>query len=254
MSTTIAISGKGGSGKTTVAAMIVRHLVERTGRSVLAVDADPNTCLGDALGVEPEMTVGEIRDAALERKLQTGPGMDRERAVEYTIHRAVVEAKGFDLLAMGHTEGPKCYCAVNHLLRKYLDSATGDYAFLVLDNEAGMEHLSRQTTNAVDFLLIVTEATVVGAKTAQRILGLSNRLPISVGERLVLWNKVEESGAAPAGASDLPVAGSIPFDRAVLDLSIQGKSVFDLGADNPAFQAVGRTFTELLGTPAARTP
>jgi len=95
---------------------------------------------------------------------------------------------------------------------------------------------------------------VIGAKTAQRILGLSNRLPITIGDRLVLWNKVEEGGAAPAGGSDLPAAGSIPFDRTVLDLSIQGKSVFGLGADSPAFQAVGRTLTELLGTPAARAP
>jgi CO dehydrogenase maturation factor len=254
MSTTVAISGKGGSGKTTVAAMIVRHLVERTGRSVLAVDADPNTCLGDALGVEPETTIGDICDRTLAGQLAAAPGMSRERAFEYAIHRAVVEAKGFDLLAMGHTEGPKCYCAVNHLLRKYLDEAGQDYAYAVLDNEAGMEHLSRQTTNAVDFLLIVTEATVVGAKTAQRILGLSNRLPITIGERLVLWNKVEEGGAAPAGGSDLPAAGSVPFDRAVLDLSTQGKSVFELPADSPALVAVGRTLTELLGTPAARAP
>ncbi len=254
MSTTVAISGKGGSGKTTVAAMIVRHLVERTGQSVLAVDADPNACLGLALGLEPETTVGKICDQALERKLQTGAGTSRERALEYAIHRAVAEAKGFDLLVMGHTEGPKCYCAVNNLLRTYLDEAGQDYAYVVLDNEAGMEHLSRRTTNAVDFLLIVTEATVVGAKTAQRILGLSNRLPIRVGDRLVLWNKMAEDGAVPAGGSDLPAAGSIPFDRAVLDLSTQGKSVFALRADSPAFQAVGRTLTKLLGTPAASAP
>jgi len=254
MSTTIAISGKGGSGKTTVAAMIVRQLVQRTGRSVLAVDADPNACLGLALGLEPETTVGEICDRALDRKLQTGAGTSRERALEYAIHRAVVEAKGFDLLAMGHTEGPKCYCAVNHLLRKYLDEAGQDYAYVVIDNEAGMEHLSRRTTNAVDFLLIVTDPTVVGAKTAQRILGLSNRLPITIGERLVLWNKVEEGGAAPDDGSDLPAAGSVPFDRTVLDLSIQGKSIFGLKADSPALAAVGRTLTKLLGAPAASAP
>jgi CO dehydrogenase maturation factor len=254
MSTTVAISGKGGSGKTTVAAMIVRHLVERTGRSVLAVDADPNACLGLALGLEPEMTVGEIRDAALERKLQTGPGMDRERAVEYAIHHAVAEAKGFDLLAMGHTEGPKCYCAVNHLLRKYLDSAGGDYAFLVLDNEAGMEHLSRRTTNAVDFLLIVTDATVVGAKTAQRILGLSERLPISIGQRWVLWNKVPSSGALPPGADRLAAAGAVPFDSAVADLATRGASVFELPADSPAYRVIGEIVTELLAASAARTP
>jgi len=254
MSTTIAISGKGGSGKTTVAAMIVRHLVERTGRSVLAGDADPNACLGLALGLEPATTIGEICDQALHRKLQTGPGMDRERALEYAIHRAVAEAKGFDLLVMGHTEGPKCYCAVNHLLRKYLDEAGRDYAYVVLDNEAGMEHLSRRTTNAVDFLLIVTEATVVGARTAQRILGLSNRLPITVGERLVLWNKVPPSGALPPGADRLAGAGAVPFDPAVEDLATRGASVFELPAENPAYRAVGEIVTEHLVASAARTP
>jgi CO dehydrogenase maturation factor len=254
MSTTIAISGKGGSGKTTIAAMIIRHLVERTGRSVLAVDADPNACLGFALGLEAEMTVGRICDQALDRKLQTGAGMSRERALQYAIHRAVAEAKGFDLLVMGHTEGPKCYCAVNHLLRQYLDEAGQDYAYAVIDNEAGMEHLSRRTTNAVDFLVIVTEATVVGARTAERILGLSNRLPIRVGERLVLWNKVGEGGAAPAGADAFPTAGSVPFDHEVLDLSTQGKTIFDLSEENPAFQAVGRSLAELLGLTTARTP
>ncbi len=245
MSASIAISGKGGSGKTTVAAMTVRHLVERTGRSVLAVDADPNTCLGATLGVEPETTVGEVRDAALDRTLQTGPGMDRERAVEYAIHRAVAEAEGFDLLAMGHTEGPKCYCAVNHLLRKYLDQAGGDYGFVVLDNEAGMEHLSRRTTDAVDYLIVVAEPTVLGAKTAERILGLAERLPITIREKGVLWNKVAEGAATPPAAKDLPTIGHVPLDAHVQELSARGGTIFELDADNAAFRAVGNVLAEL---------
>ncbi len=252
MSTTIAISGKGGSGKTTIAALIVRRLVERKAGTVLAVDADPNACLGLALGLEPETTIGQICDETFEGKLSSAPGMSRERAFEYAIHRAIVEGRGFDLLAMGHTEGPKCYCAVNHLLRSYLDSASRDYRFIVLDNEAGMEHLSRRTTTGVDFLLVAAEATVVGARTAERILGLSERLPITIRDRRVLWNKVAASGALPDGADRLPTIGTVPYDQAVADLATRGGTIFELPADAPAVEAVGKTVTELLG--AARAP
>jgi CO dehydrogenase maturation factor len=248
MSTTIAISGKGGSGKTTVSAMVIRYLIQKVRRSVLAVDADPNACLGLALGVQSEVTVAEIRDAALERKLEGGgPGANRERAVEYAIHRAVTEAKGFDLLAMGLPEGPKCYCAVNHLLRKYLDEAAQDYRFIVTDNEAGMEHLSRRTTDAVDFLLVVSEPTPVGLLTARRILGLSERLPIAVRSRSVLWNKVSAAPGVPDGAKDLPTVGSVPYDKDVLATAERGATVFDLPEDNPAYVAVSEALTSLLG-------
>jgi len=250
MSQTIAISGKGGSGKTTLAGLAVRTLVERTGRSVLAVDADPNACLGPMLGVEPEQTVGEIRDAALERKLQTGPGMDRERAVEYAIHRAVAEAHGFDLLAMGHTEGPKCYCAVNHLLRKYLDQASGDYGWVVLDNEAGMEHLSRRTTDAVDLLLVAAEPTPIGARTARRILDLAERLPVTIKRKGVVWNKVTDPDRLETLADDLPTLATVPYDPALMEASLEGTTVFGLPAGCPALEAVGEALTETLGLSA----
>jgi len=250
MSQTIAISGKGGSGKTTLAGLVIRTLVERTDKSVLAVDADPNACLGATLGIEVEQTVGEIRDAALQRTLQTGPGMDRERAVEYAIHRAVAEAHGFDLLAMGHTEGPKCYCAVNNLLRKYLDRAAGDYAWVVLDNEAGMEHLSRRTTDAVDLLVVVAEPTPIGAKTAHRILGLAERLPVTIQQKGVVWNKVTDPSRLAALAGDLPVLASVPMDPAVAEASMAGTPVFGLPADCPALDAVGHVLAETLAVPA----
>jgi CO dehydrogenase maturation factor len=251
LSTAIAISGKGGSGKTTVAAMIVRHLVERGQGSVLAVDADPNACLGLALGLVPETTIAEIREQTLERKLQTGAGMDRERAFQYAIHRAVAESRGFDLLTMGQPEGAKCYCAVNHLLREYLDSASQDYRWVVLDCEAGMEHLSRRTTDSIEHLLVVAEPTVVGRTTAHRILGLSERLPISVGRRSVLWNKV--AGTPPA-ADGLPVLGSVPYDEAVMEESQRGGTVFALPADCPALRAVGDALAGLVPSAAPQAP
>ena len=255
MSTCIAISGKGGSGKTTLAAMVVRHLVEETRRSVLAVDADPNSCLGLALGLEPQVTVAEIREAALARKLEgaAGPGGDRQRAVEYAIHRAVTEGRGFDLLAMGLPEGPKCYCAVNHLLRKYLDEAAKDYRFIVTDNEAGMEHLSRRTTDAVDLLLVVAEPSPVGVMTARRILGLSERLPLTVHRRGVLWNKVTDPARMPDGADGLPTVGSVPYDAEVFEATSQNVPVFRLPAGNPAYKAVGEMLAALIGAAATES-
>jgi len=247
MSTTIAISGKGGSGKTSVSAMIIRHLMERGVRGILAVDADPNSCLGLALGVETEITVADIREQTRDRKIDENPGDNRERAFEYALQRAVAEAKGFDLLSMGRPEGPQCYCAINHLLRKYLDQAGRDYKFIVVDTEAGMEHLSRRTTDAVDHLLIVAEPTRVGATTARRIMDLSQSLPITVRRRAVIWNKVADPAPLDGLRGDLPVIGAIPYDQAVLDASMRGTTVFELPADSPAFAAVGDCLSALEG-------
>jgi CO dehydrogenase maturation factor len=254
MSTTIAISGKGGSGKTTVSAMIVRRLLERGRRGILAVDADPNSCLGLALGAQPEVTVADLREDALGGRLQSGPGVSRERAFEYAIHRAMAESKGFDLLAMGQPEGPKCYCAVNHLLRKYLDQASQDYRYVVVDNEAGMEHLSRRTTDAVNLLVVVSEPTPVGVLTARRILGLSERLPIRVDERGVLWNKASEGVPLPPGAEELPTIGRVPLDPLVLEASMVGATIFELDPESAALAAVGQLVDRRLGIAAPAAP
>jgi CO dehydrogenase maturation factor len=246
MSTTIAVSGKGGSGKTTLAAMILRRLIERGSRGILAVDADPNACLGLALGAPPGKTVADLREETLAGKLP-GSDTDRERAFELALHQILVEANGFDLVTMGRPEGPKCYCAVNHLLRRYLDQAGGDYRWVVIDNEAGMEHLSRRTTTGVDLLLIVTETTAVGVTTARRILDLAGRLPIAVKRCGVLWNKVPEGAPLPSGAEALPTLGRVPLDPAVLEASMRGATVFELDPARPSYRAVGELMAAQFG-------
>ncbi|MHC4666037.1 MAG: nucleotide-binding protein, partial [Planctomycetota bacterium] len=148
MATTIAISGKGGSGKTTLAAMMIRALMDRASKGILAVDADPNSCLGLMMGVKLTGTVARLREDSRQKQPNSG-GMDRVRTFEYGLQQAITEAKGFDLLTMGRPEGPDCYCAVNNLLRKFMDKLSDSYGFVVIDNEAGMEHLSRRTTNNV---------------------------------------------------------------------------------------------------------
>lgn len=253
MAVTIAISGKGGSGKTSLAAMLIRYLLEsRTGGAILAVDADPNSCLGSELGVEPVNTIAEIREQARSKSPDSG-GMNRVRSFEYGIQQVIAEASGFDLLAMGRPEGPDCYCAVNNMLRTFLDKLSAQYQFVIIDNEAGMEHLSRRTTNNVDLLCIVTEPTSLGVVTAQRISALAKQLPISVKEIAVIWNN-----KLPVVGGQLPIEdrkskienvgtlGSVPFDQSIFDASMYGRTVFELEENNPAFLAVQEIFGNKL--------
>ncbi len=254
MAKTIAISGKGGSGKTTLAAMVIRFLLKRKESSaILAVDADPNSCLGSMLGIQPAGTIADIREDA-RAKAPGNTGEDRLRSFEYGIQQAITEADGFDLLTMGRPEGPGCYCAVNNLLRKYLDKLSSQYEYVVIDNEAGMEHLSRRTTNNVDILCIVTEISSLGAATARRIYELAKKLPVSVKKVGVLWNKVE---ANPVQASDLSlegveVFGCVPLDRSVFEGSIKGKTIFELEDNAPAFLAVSEMLERKLNLKGAK--
>jgi len=242
MATTIAISGKGGSGKTTLAAMIIRFLLEKRGSSaVLAVDADPNSCLGLTLGVQPIGTVADIRED-VRAKPPTNTGMDRVRSVEYGIQQVITEAKGFDLLTMGRPEGPDCYCAVNNMLRKFLDELSSQYQFVVIDNEAGMEHLSRRTTNNVDVLFIVAEQTPIGSVTAKRIFSLAEKLPISVRQIGIIWNRADNNKKL----NGIDIFGHIPYDKAVFDASTQGKTIFDIKEKDSAFLAVRNILEGIL--------
>jgi CO dehydrogenase maturation factor len=241
MATTIAISGKGGSGKTTIAAMVVRSLMDRAGRgAVLAVDADPNACLALTLGVEPEGTVADVREYARKKTTNNG-STDRLRSFEYGIQQAITEAAGFDLLTMGRPEGPGCYCAANNMLRQFMDKLSSQYKFVVIDNEAGMEHLSRRTTNNVDVLCIVAEQMPLGVITAKRISELARQLPISVGKIGVIWNRAESNKELDG----LDVFGYVPYDKAIFDVSMHGKSVFDVLRDSSAFLAVQQILEKL---------
>jgi CO dehydrogenase maturation factor len=241
VSITIAISGKGGSGKTTLAAMIIRLLLNRQNEAVLAVDADPNSCLGLTMGVKPLGTIAEIREQARLKSPSSG-GMDRVRSFEYNIQQAITEADGFDLLTMGRPEGPDCYCAVNNILRQFLNKLSSQYGFVIIDNEAGMEHLSRRTTNNVDLLCIVAEQTPLGKLTAQRILTLAKQLPISVSQIGIIWNRANSLEKL----DDIEIFGCVPHDDAVLNISMQGKTIFDIERNNPALAAVKKILEQKL--------
>ncbi len=238
MATIIAISGKGGSGKTTLAAMIIRFLLAQADRkTVLVVDADPNACLGLTLGVQPTGTIADIREMK-----PSNAGMDRLRSFEYNMQQAITEADGFDLLTMGRPEGPGCYCAANNILRTFMDKLSSTYGYVVIDNEAGMEHLSRRTTDNVDLLCIAAEPTSLGAITVRRIFELAKQLPIVVRKIGVIWNRAQNSKEIDG----IDIFGHIPYDKAVYDVSMQAKTVFDLANDSPAFSAASKIFEEIL--------
>jgi CO dehydrogenase maturation factor len=242
MTTTIAISGKGGTGKTTLSALIIRSLIGRSPQAVLAVDADANACLGITLGVTPVGTVADLRDEALEQKTAPGQGLSKLETFEYGMEHLISESQGFDLVTMGRPEGPKCYCAVNHVLRKFLDERSSSYGFVVTDNEAGMEHLSRRTTDKVDLLLIVGEPTIVGKVTAQRIAELTGKLPISVKQIGVIWNRTDKL----VELDGISILGCVPHDQILMDAAIEGKTIFDIPDDSPALLSIQNILKENL--------
>ncbi len=245
MSYTIALAGKGGTGKSTVATLIIRYLTEERGKSTLAVDADPNSTLGLSLGVNVESTIADIRDDVVEKKVDIPATMSKDRYIEYAIENSIIEEKKFDLLTMGRPEGPKCYCYANNLLRKYLDKAEKSYPFIVIDNEAGMEHLSRRTTNDVDLLIIAFEATIIGVHTATRITQLIGTLPIKIKKRVYVMCKVPKKGASERvdsemAKSGIEVSARLPFDDEIYDHISSGESLLDIQNDNAVYDEVKR--------------
>ena len=255
MAFTIALAGKGGTGKTTTAALMVRALRELGARSVLAVDADPNACLHEALGTEVERSVGEITEEMLENPEANPGGMSKNAWIELNIQRFVVEEREFDLLSMGRPEGSGCYCYANNLVRGCIDDLQKSYEYVVMDNEAGLEHLSRRTTRDVDLLLIVADPSVRGIRTAGTLNRLADELKIAVGARYLLVNRgvepLDPLLIAAIEATGVPLLGVIPGDDGVTRADLNGVGLFDLAQDSSALAAVRRLLTEAV--PALRS-
>lgn len=245
MTKTIAVAGKGGTGKTTITALIIDHLVKNAKGSVLAIDADPSANLNLALGVPLLETVGDVRE---ETATAVGGGralggMSKWDYLDLRINEALVEEPGFDLLAMGRPEGAGCYCAANNILRTSVDRLSASYDYVVIDNEAGLEHLSRRTTRDVDLLLIVSDPSLRGIVAAGRVADVVDELKTSVGAAFLVVNRVTgtdlpQALQAAIGEHKLKLAGLIPADPAVSELDAQGQPIVSLPADAPARQAL----------------
>jgi len=244
MAQTIAVTGKGGVGKTAVAALIVRALVEAGQTPVLAVDADPNLNLDAALGVKADATVGDVREDGLaQAQTQSMPGgMAKAEFLRLRIQQALVEAEGFDLLAMGRPEGPGCYCFANTILRACVDEVGKQYKYLVIDCEAGLEHLSRRTAGDVDVLVLLSDPSVRSLDTVRRVLDLVDALDTKVGKTAFAFTRVAdgvpEALKAASKERGLPEPLTIPEDPELRELDLKGKPLVDVAQDSPAYAAV----------------
>jgi len=239
---TIAVAGKGGTGKTTVTGLVTHYLLRDGQGPILAVDADPNANLGDLLGLEVEMTVGGLEAETLKGIRSLPAGIPLDRYMEYELHQALVEGVGVDLLVMGRGEGPGCYCAVNNILRHYLDKTQGNYRYVILDNEAGMEHLSRHVTQGVDLLLMVSDANPVAIRAVARIDALASELDLKIKERYLVLNnlrgEVPERVEEEIDRSGLEVLGKVPRDEIIATLNLEGRPITELPPGAAALSAM----------------
>jgi len=247
----IAISGKGGTGKSTLSALIIRWFRDHEMGPILAVDADPNVNLNDLLGVRLEETVGSIREELKKSAHKLPGGMTKQEFLEYKIQASLRETRDFDLIAMGRPEGPGCYCYANNMLRDILKSLSQNYKVTVIDNEAGMEHLSRRTTQKIDLLLIVSDPSARGVRAAGKINRLLSELDTRVGKKLLVLNRVK--GSIPdfldkiIEEQGLELFSSIPEDDTLFQMDQSGKPIWKIADDSPAYQAVHRMMDELMG-------
>jgi len=242
MAYVIAVAGKGGVGKSTLSALLVRFLAESSGEIVLAVDADPNANLGEKLGVRPERTIGQLREDLLNRAEELSAGGSKQEAVMYQLRLAMEEGEKYDLVTMGRQEGRGCYCYINNLLRTFLDEIMDNYRHVVIDNEAGMEHLSRRTCQRMDLLIVVSDATAVGLTTARRILELAREMELQFAHSLLLVSRVRGDLSVPliesAEQAGFDRWAIIPHDEAVEGLAVNGRPLTELPRDSPAAGAV----------------
>ena len=238
MSFTIAITGKGGVGKTTLAGLFVTRLAARRCQPVLAVDADPNMCLDTLLGVRVQHTVGGVREEAREIAGKgLSAGISKRELLELKISESLVEGPDFDLIAMGRPEGPGCYCYANNVLKVTLDEIAVNYPYVVIDNEAGLENLSRRIVHRADMLVLVSDPSERGLTTLGRLFDLAREMKVEYGKLAVVVNRLKTPVLSEA-TNRLPeclipdyVLG-LPEDQAVAELGEKGSSIWTLQETN----------------------
>jgi CO dehydrogenase maturation factor len=261
MTTTIALAGKGGVGKTTISGMVIKWLAQNQPGSILAIDADPSSNLNMVLGLDLDWTVGDIREdmlAQVKASLTNGGaamgvmpgGMNKREYLDYHVQSVLAEGSRFDLIAMGRGEGQGCYCAVNHNLREVIDGMSKHYAYVVIDNEAGMEHLSRRTTRDVQHLFIVSDPTQRGLVAAQRIADMGKELDIKIEKAYLIINRllgeVPTDLLAFVGKMDMSLLGTIPADTELATYEFSGKPLVDLPDESPVYQSVAGMIEKIL--------
>lgn len=250
MSCVIAMAGKGGVGKTTVSALIVRYFARHLSDPVLAIDADPNSNLGETLGLIIEKTVGDIREDFMKDPQGVPSGMDKVLYLEMLMNQVLIEEKNFDLLVMGRQEGQGCYCMVNNILNRFADELESNYRYLLVDNEAGMEHLSRRTSGKVDMLLMVTDYALRGLRAVGRINEMLGDLKLDVRQKGLIVNRapdqLNQAFLDEAAQIGVPILCTIPQDDNLLEFDMERRSLLELPDDSPAVVAVDSLMEKVL--------
>lgn len=249
MAKTIAVTGKGGTGKTVVAALIIKWLKHNAAGPILALDADPDANLGAVLGIRAEKTIGDLREETLKEIKNLPAGMSKSAYIEAGLHQIVVENEKVDLITMGRPEGPGCYCYLNNLLREFADKMQAAYEWVVMDNEAGLEHLSRRTASKIHRLLVVINENPLSIDCAERIDKLVRELKNEIGVIYVVANSVNESQSRQLkGKIDrlrMKYLGFIPYDQNIEDLIFKRKSLFDL-VNSEAFSKIDKIMRQMV--------
>ena len=249
MAFSIALAGKGGTGKTTLAGMLVKYMVKHGKTPVLAVDADCNANLNEVLGVEVADTLGNAREDMKKGKVPSG--MTKDIFISMRMEEAIVERDGFDLIVMGQPEGAGCYCAANSLLTNFLERLTDNYPFIVMDNEAGMEHISPLTTKNVDVLVIVSDTSRRGLQAALRIDKLARDLNVGVVKSYLVLNQAKEAPSQAVldiiAAADGPeLLGTVPEDDIIYEYDLNGRPTIEMPEDSPSVRAAFDLFARFL--------
>ncbi len=238
----IAVSGKGGSGKTTIAGLIIRSLLKSGVKPILAVDADPNANLNETIGMDVEKTVGSTIAEFFGDKMKLPPGITKDTYLEMKLNEMLVEGEGIDLLVMGRGEGIGCYCYPNLVVRRFVDELANNYKCVVMDNQAGMEHLSRRTTDNIDLLLVVASPTVKGIRAAARILELTGELDLHAAKTELIINmaseSLDEAVSRELERSGLTPSMMIPSDPDIPRYDLDRRPLTELPDDSPAVKSV----------------
>ena len=247
MTMIVAMAGKGGTGKTTVAGLLIKFFLKNDIKPVLAVDADANANLNEVLGLEVETTLGEAREGL---KDGVPPGMTRDVYMEYKVAESLIEAEGYDLIVMGRPEGPGCYCHANTLLSRFMEMLCENYRIIVMDNEAGMEHISRLVARRADILLIISDPTQRGILAAKRIRDLARELKLGIKNDYVIINRV--NGELPAAikaavkAAGLNLAGCVPEDELIAQYDTEGRPTIELPDNARSVVALNQIFEAIV--------
>ena len=251
MTKIIALAGKGGTGKTTTSALLLKYLTSRNMTPVLAVDADANANLNELLDLDVGVTLGQIRK---ELKGDIPSGMSRDQFMEMKIHQSLIEDSGFDLMVMGQPDGPGCYCAANQYLAMTMDKLAENYKYIIVDNEAGMEHLSRMNLRSIDYLLIVSDPSARGIMTARRIADITGPLQLEVKHQYLLVNRapdpvtpaLQEKIDEAVAEAELILAGIISSSDDLIDQELSGKSYLQLGEDSTVIKQAFAIFDTIF--------